>query len=58
VNGVVVIAHGRSDAKAIYNAIRVARDAVERQIVSTIASAPATPISPQKSEPSTAPFVT
>ena len=58
VNGVVVIAHGRSDAKAIYNAIRVARDAVERQIVSTIATAPSTAVTPQKSEPSTAPFVT
>src|SRR5437773_5478466 len=58
VNGVVVIAQGRSDAKASYNAIRVARGAADRQIVSTIASAPATPISPQKSEPSTAPFVT
>lgn len=39
VNGVAVIAHGRSDARAIYNAIRVARDAVEREVVSTIASA-------------------
>ena len=58
VNGVVVIAHGRSDAKAIYNAIRVARDAVERQIVSTIATAPSAAVKPQKSEPSTAPFVT
>src|SRR6202035_3633359 len=27
VNGVAVIAHGRSDARAIYNAIRGARDA-------------------------------
>jgi glycerol-3-phosphate acyltransferase PlsX len=39
VNGVTVIAHGRSDARAIYNAIRVARDAVDRQVISTIASA-------------------
>jgi phosphate acyltransferase len=39
VNGVAVIAHGRSDARAIYNAIRVARDAVDGQLVSTIASA-------------------
>jgi glycerol-3-phosphate acyltransferase PlsX len=39
VNGVTVIAHGRSDARAIYNAIRVARDAVDAQVVATIASA-------------------
>ena len=39
VNGVAVIAHGRSDARAIYNAIRVARDAVDRQVVSLFASA-------------------
>jgi glycerol-3-phosphate acyltransferase PlsX len=29
VNGVAVIAHGRSDARAVFNAIRVARDAVQ-----------------------------
>jgi len=39
VNGVAVIAHGRSDARAIYNAVRVARDAVDRQVVSLFASA-------------------
>lgn len=39
VNGVVVIAHGRSDARAIVNAIRVARDAVQNAVVPTIASA-------------------
>ena len=39
VNGVAVIAHGRSDARAIYNAIRVARDAVDRRVVSLFSSA-------------------
>jgi len=39
VNGVAVIAHGRSDAHAIRSAIRVARDAVERQVIPTFASA-------------------
>ena len=39
VNGVAVIAHGRSDTRAIYNAIRVAREAVDRQIIPTIAGA-------------------
>ena len=39
VNGVVVIAHGRSDARAIVSAIRVARDAVRNEVVATIASA-------------------
>jgi glycerol-3-phosphate acyltransferase PlsX len=36
VDGVVLIAHGRSDAKAIYGAIRSAIRAVEGQIVPTI----------------------
>jgi glycerol-3-phosphate acyltransferase PlsX len=31
VNGVVIIGHGRSNAKAIKNAIRVAKVEVERQ---------------------------
>ena len=39
VNGVTVIAHGRSDARAIRSAIRVARDAVDRQVIATFASA-------------------
>src|SRR6202022_366503 len=39
VNGVAVIAHGRSDARATFNAIRVARDAVDRQGVATIGGA-------------------
>jgi len=59
VNGVAVIAHGRSDARAIYNAVRVARDAVDRQVVPTIAAAvPSTAIGPQQSAAKTAPFVT
>jgi len=43
VAGEVVIAHGRSDAEAIVNAIRVARDASERDVSGAIAaiSAPA-----------------
>lgn len=36
VNGVVIVAHGRSDAKAIANAVRVAKQAVEREVVSAI----------------------
>jgi phosphate acyltransferase len=36
IDGVAVIAHGRSDARAIKNAIRVTRDAVENQLVGKI----------------------
>ena len=39
VAGEVVIAHGRSDAEAIVNAVRVARDAVARDVSGTIAQA-------------------
>src|SRR5438105_1268436 len=39
VAGEVVIAHGRSDAEAIVNAVRVARDAVRRDVAGTIARA-------------------
>jgi phosphate acyltransferase len=39
VNGVTVIAHGRSDARAIRSAIRVARDAADRQVIATLAAA-------------------
>lgn len=35
-NGVVIIGHGRSDAKAVKNAIRQARDAVKTGLVSAI----------------------
>jgi phosphate acyltransferase len=55
VNGVAVIAHGRSDARAIFNAIRVARDAADRQVVATITAAiPSTVAAPSKSAPSAA----
>jgi glycerol-3-phosphate acyltransferase PlsX len=36
IDGVAVIAHGRSDARAIKNAIRVTKEAVENQLVSKI----------------------
>jgi glycerol-3-phosphate acyltransferase PlsX len=36
IDGVAVVAHGRSDARAIKNAIRVAKEAVENQLVSKI----------------------
>jgi glycerol-3-phosphate acyltransferase PlsX len=58
VNGVAVIAHGRSDARATFNAIRVARDAVDRQVVATIAASVPSTVQPPKSEPKSAPFVT
>lgn len=38
VNGVVIIAHGRSNALAIKNAVRVARQAVNHKLVETIAA--------------------
>jgi glycerol-3-phosphate acyltransferase PlsX len=36
IDGVAVVAHGRSDARAIKNAIRVTRDAVENRLVGKI----------------------
>lgn len=36
IDGVAVVAHGRSDARAIKNAIRVTRDAVDNQLVGKI----------------------
>jgi glycerol-3-phosphate acyltransferase PlsX len=36
VDGVAIIAHGRSNAKAIKNAVRVARDSVDANVVSII----------------------
>ena len=36
IDGVAVIAHGRSDARAIKNAIRVTREAVDNQLVGKI----------------------
>mgnify|MGYP001766362039 CR=1 FL=1 len=39
VNGVVIIGHGRSNARAIKNAIRVAKEEIERQVNSKILEA-------------------
>jgi glycerol-3-phosphate acyltransferase PlsX len=36
IDGVAVVAHGRSDARAMKNAIRVTRDAVESRLVGKI----------------------
>ncbi len=36
VDGVVVIGHGRSNARAIYNAIKAARDAVQNGVLETL----------------------
>src|SRR2546421_12280985 len=36
IDGVAVVAHGRSDARAMKNAVRVARDAVQNQLVAKI----------------------
>ena len=36
VDGVVVIGHGRSNARAIFSAIRAARDAVDNKVVETL----------------------
>jgi glycerol-3-phosphate acyltransferase PlsX len=38
VDGVVIVAHGRSNALAIFNAIRVAKQSVEGKLVQTIAN--------------------
>jgi glycerol-3-phosphate acyltransferase PlsX len=37
VNGVAVVAHGRSNAKAIKNALRVARQTAEAEVTTAIA---------------------
>jgi len=39
VDGVAIVAHGRSDARAIFNAVRVARDAARGGVVQQIAAA-------------------
>jgi len=36
IDGVAVVAHGRSDARAMKNAIRVTRDAIQNQLVGKI----------------------
>ncbi len=38
VNGVVIIGHGKSDSRAVANALRVARDAAERKVNEKISS--------------------
>jgi glycerol-3-phosphate acyltransferase PlsX len=43
VEGVTIVAHGRSDARALFNAVRVARDAVQGGLVQRIAGAMNTP---------------
>ena len=59
VNGIAVIAHGRSDARATYNAVRVARDAVQQQVVPTIAAAvQSVAARPQQTAHKSAPLVT
>jgi glycerol-3-phosphate acyltransferase PlsX len=39
VNGVVIIGHGRSNVRAIRNAIRVAKEEVERQFTQKVTEA-------------------
>jgi glycerol-3-phosphate acyltransferase PlsX len=39
VNGVCIISHGSSSARAVVNAVRVARDAVQSQVVAKVAKA-------------------
>jgi glycerol-3-phosphate acyltransferase PlsX len=39
VNGLVFIGHGRSDSHAMYNAIRVARQAVETDLLGALRTA-------------------
>src|SRR5207302_1753863 len=39
IDGVAVVAHGRSDARAVKNAVRVAREAVENGLVANIREA-------------------
>jgi glycerol-3-phosphate acyltransferase PlsX len=36
INGVVIISHGSSDATAIYNAIKVAKETVDENVVNLI----------------------
>ena len=36
IDGVAVVAHGRSDARAVKNAIRVAKEAVDNELVGKI----------------------
>ena len=36
VEGIVVIGHGRSNARAVFSAIRAARDAVDNKVLDTL----------------------
>jgi glycerol-3-phosphate acyltransferase PlsX len=36
VDGVTVIGHGRSNARAVFSAIRAARDAVQNKVIDTL----------------------
>jgi len=50
VNGVVIVGHGRSDAKAVKNAVRVAKAAVERQVLEAIGTGAAAAGGPQEED--------
>jgi len=52
VDGVVIVGHGRSDSLAIKNAIRVAKQAVERGVLSAIRESIAAHLTPSSSEAS------
>jgi glycerol-3-phosphate acyltransferase PlsX len=39
IDGVAIVAHGRSDAQALKNAIRVAKEAVDNALVTNIREA-------------------
>ena len=53
VNGVAVIAHGRSDARAIRSAVGAARDAVDSQVIPTFTAAFAAAAAPAAGNPVT-----
>jgi glycerol-3-phosphate acyltransferase PlsX len=38
VNGIVVIGHGRSNARAVFSAIRASRDAMDNKVLETLRS--------------------
>jgi glycerol-3-phosphate acyltransferase PlsX len=48
VRGVVVVAHGRSDARAIRSSVRVAKEAVAQRLTESIAGAAGTPSVPSQ----------
>ena len=51
VNGVVVIAHGKSDATAVTNAIRRAKESVDRSLVAAIAQIEHAPVAASNGKP-------